>query len=228
MRSVDVGKDQSYVLAVLRAAQLAHAMFPIGDSTKAQVRAEAARRGLAVARKPDSHDICFIADGDTRGFLSRQLGERSGPIVDATTGTVVGRHGGSFGFTVGQRRGLHLDRAAADGAPRYVLSLEPATNTVLVGPREQLEVTRIIAEHPVWTSGVSPNGPLACQVQLRAHGMVSDATVTVSGDRLVAALDRPQRGIAAGQALVMYDAQMVIGSATITSAAQPAAPAVAG
>ena len=117
---------------------------------------------------------------------------------------MVGRHGGSFGFTVGQRRGLHLDRAAADGAPRYVLSLEPATNTVLVGPREQLEVTRIIAEHPVWTSGVSPNGPLACQVQLRAHGMVSDATVTVSGDRLVAALNRPQRGVAAGQALVMY------------------------
>ena len=148
MRSVDVGKDQSYVLAVLTAAQLAHAMFPIGDSTKAQVRDEAARRGLAVARKPDSHDICFIADGDTRGFLSRQLGERSGPIVDATTGTVVGRHGGSFGFTVGQRRGLHLDRAAADGAPRYVLSLEPATNTVLVGPREQLEVTRIIARAP--------------------------------------------------------------------------------
>ncbi len=109
-----------------------------------------------------------------------------------------------------------------------MLSLEPATNTVLVGPREQLEVTRIIAEHPVWTSGVSPNGPLACQVQLRAHGMVSDATVTVSGDRLVAALDRPQRGVAAGQALVMYDAEMVIGSATIASVARAAAPAAAG
>src|SRR5205823_2935172 len=96
MRSVDIGKDQSYVLAVLTTTQLAHAMFPIGDSTKAQVRDEAARRGLAVARKPDSHDICFIPDGDTRGFLSRELGERSGPIVDATTRTVVGEHNGSF------------------------------------------------------------------------------------------------------------------------------------
>jgi tRNA-specific 2-thiouridylase len=228
LRSVDIGKDQSYVLAVLTATQLAHAMFPIGDSTKAQVRDEAARRGLAVARKPDSHDICFIADGDTRGFLSRQLGERSGPIVDASTRAVVGRHNGSFGFTVGQRRGLHLDRAAPDGAPRYVLSLEPATNTVVVGPQERLEVTRIVAEHPVWTSGVSPQRQLACQVQLRAHGMVSDATVTVSGDRLVAELKRPQRGVAAGQALVVYNGETVVGSATIASVAQAAAPAVAG
>ena len=228
MRSVDVGKDQSYVLAVLTATQLAHAMFPIGDSTKAQVRDEAARRGLAVARKPDSHDICFIPDGDTRGFLSRELGERSGPIVDATTRTVVGQHNGSFGFTVGQRRGLHLDRAAADGAARYVLSLEPATNTVLVGPQDRLEVTRIVAEHPVWTSGVSPKPPLVCQVQLRAHGMVSDATVTVSGNRLVADLNRPQRGVAAGQALVVYDGETVVGSATIASVARVAAPAGAG
>src|SRR5919201_7826 len=120
-RSVDLPKDQSYVLAVLTRAQLDRAIFPLGDSTKAQVRAEASARGLAVADKPDSHDICFIADGDTRGFLARRLGAHDGPIIDAATGEVVGTHTGSFGFTVGQRKGLHLDRPAADGRPRYVL-----------------------------------------------------------------------------------------------------------
>src|ERR1700750_475052 len=113
-RSVDAGKDQSYVLAVLTGEPLSRAVFPLGDSTKARVREEAAERGLAVADKPDSHDICFIADGDTRGFLARRLGRGAGEIVDAESGEVLGTHQGSFGFTVGQRRGLHLDRAAAD------------------------------------------------------------------------------------------------------------------
>src|SRR5881227_3598964 len=117
-RSVDDGKDQSYVLAVLTPDQLRHAMFPLGDSTKTEVRAEAARRGLAVADKPDSHDICFIADGDTRGFLERRLGTNDGDIVDAESGAVLGTHQGSYAFTVGQRRGLRLDRPAPDGDPR--------------------------------------------------------------------------------------------------------------
>src|SRR5215510_5239956 len=106
-RSVDPDKDQSYVLGVLTADQLAHALFPLGGSTKEQVRAEAQQRGLAVADKPDSHDICFIADGDTRRFLADRLGERPGEIVD-TAGQVVGHHEGAYGFTVGQRRGLRL------------------------------------------------------------------------------------------------------------------------
>ncbi|MFD0658427.1 tRNA 2-thiouridine(34) synthase MnmA [Thermocatellispora tengchongensis] len=104
-RSVDAAKDQSYVLGVLTREQLAHAIFPLGGSTKAEVRAEAARRGLAVADKPDSHDICFIADGDTRGFLAERLGAAEGPIVDALSGEVVGSHQGAYGFTVGQRKG---------------------------------------------------------------------------------------------------------------------------
>ncbi|MDQ2795910.1 MAG: tRNA 2-thiouridine(34) synthase MnmA, partial [Actinomycetota bacterium] len=131
-RSVDDGKDQSYVLAVCTAAQLAHAMFPLGDTTKAQVRAEAADRGLAVADKPDSHDICFIADGDTRGFLTRRLGAQEGPIVDAETGEQLGTHSGSFGFTIGQRRGLDIRQPAPGGDPRYVLSIRPVDNTVVV------------------------------------------------------------------------------------------------
>ena len=216
-RSVDDAKDQSYVLAVLTPEQLSRAIFPLGDSTKAQVRAEAAARGLAVAAKPDSHDICFIADGDTRGFLSRRLGAAPGEIVDAQSGDVLGEHAGSFGFTVGQRRGLNITRPAADGEPRYVLQIEPVANRVVVGPAHLLDVDEVRASRPVWTVGEPPT-PFECTVQLRAHGQVSPATVTVDGDAVVARLGAPQRGVAAGQALVMYDGAEVIGSATITAA----------
>ncbi len=223
-RSVDQGKDQSYVLAVLRADQLAHAIFPLGDSTKAEVRAEAAERGLAVADKPDSHDICFIADGDTRGFLAGQLGAAPGDIVDAGTGEVVGAHAGAFGFTIGQRRGLGLSRAE-DGNARYVLSITPATNTVTVGSAEQLDVDVVIGCRTVWTSGTAPGSALRCTVQLRAHGGVSEADVTVAGDDLEATLLTPQRGISAGQAIVLYDGDEVLGSATITATSRAAVPA---
>ena len=222
MRSVDAAKDQSYVLAVCTARQLAHAMFPLGASTKAQVRSEAARRGLAVANKPDSHDICFIADGDTRGFLARRLGEQPGEVVDADTGAVLGRHAGAFGYTVGQRRGLRLQQPAPDGNPRYVLEIRPADNTVVVGPRARLEATRVAATRPVWTSGTAPADRFECAVQLRAHGMTSPAVVTIDGSTVTADLDVPQTGVAAGQALVMYDGDVVLGSATITAAHRPA------
>ena len=218
MRSVDPGKDQSYVLAVCTAQQLAHAMFPLGDTTKTAVRAEAATRGLAVADKPDSHDICFIADGDTRGFLARRLGAADGPIVDAESGDVVGTHHGSFGFTVGQRRGLALQRPAPGGDPRYVLSIRPADNTVVVGPKRLLEANLVHAERAVWTSGAAPGERVDGEVQLRAHGMTSPATVTVSDRSVTARLHVPQTGVAAGQALVIYDGDTVLGSATITAA----------
>src|SRR3954452_21672008 len=124
-RAVDGEKDQSYVLAVLRPDQIAAAMFPLGESRKGEVREEAARRGLAVADKPDSHDICFIPSGDTAGWLRSRLGEAPGDIVDES-GEVVGTHDGAYAFTVGQRRGLALSTAAADRRPRYVLSISPA------------------------------------------------------------------------------------------------------
>jgi tRNA-specific 2-thiouridylase len=219
-RSVDPAKDQSYVLAVLSSRQLAHSVFPLGDSTKTQVRAEAAARGLAVADKPDSHDICFIADGDTRGFLAGQLGTKSGPIVDAVSGETVGRHEGSYGFTVGQRRGLNLTTSAPGGEPRYVLSISPKTNTVVVGPGRLLDVQEVRAERPVWTGCPPPEAPLECLVQLRAHGVVSPATVRAEHGEVVAQLAKSQRGVAAGQAMVMYDGDVVLGSATITSARQ--------
>ena len=106
-RSVDDGKDQSYVLAVLTREQLDRAMFPLGGSTKAEVRAEAAARGMAVASKPDSHDVCFIPDGDTRAFLAGRLGDAPGRIV-TQDGALVGQHDGAYGFTVGQRKGLRV------------------------------------------------------------------------------------------------------------------------
>jgi tRNA-specific 2-thiouridylase len=224
-RSVDAAKDQSYVLAVCTPRQLAHAMFPLGDSTKEQVRAEAAARGLAVADKPDSHDICFIADGDTRGFLSRAIGTQDGPIVDAASGEVLGTHHGSFGFTVGQRRGLNLQRAAPDGEPRYVLSIRPRDNTVMVGPRELLAADLVSGTGVVWTSGTAPAPRFECDVQLRAHGMTSPARIVVDGSRVTATLAVAQQGIAAGQALVMYDGDEVLGSATITAAVRATADA---
>ncbi|MEV6865743.1 tRNA 2-thiouridine(34) synthase MnmA [Streptosporangium subroseum] len=218
-RSPDQGKDQSYVLGVLTRSQLKHAIFPLGDSTKAQVREEAARRGLMVADKPDSHDICFIADGDTRGFLEKRLGAAQGPIVDES-GEVLGKHEGSFGFTVGQRKGLHIDRPTADGRPRYVLSIEPVSNTVTVGPRSSLEVTSIVAERPVWNGPVdAPREPLACMVQLRAHGEVYGCRAQLSGDEVHITLDTPATGVAAGQAAVLYLGDTVVGSATIAGAA---------
>ncbi len=224
-RSVDPGKDQSYVLAVLRPDQLAHAMFPLGDSTKAQVRAEAATRGLAVADKPDSHDICFIADGDTRGFLARHLGQRPGDIVDAGTGEVVGRHDGAYRYTVGQRRGLSIGRPAPDGKPRYVLSVTPVSNTVTVGPAEALDMDVVHGERPVWSGG-RPDPTAGYEVQLRAHGETVPARVSVTDAGLVAALDRPARGVAAGQAIVVYRpdpaGDVVLGSATIARAERAA------
>lgn len=220
-RSVDPDKDQSYVLGVLTRAQLDRSMFPLGASTKEQVRAEAAERGLAVADKPDSHDICFVADGDTRGFLTRQLGQEPGEIVDATSGAVLGTHAGAYGFTVGQRRGLGLAQPAPDGRPRYVLSITPVSNTVTVGPAEALDVTTITAEHAVWTGSPAPGGPIECEVQLRAHGEPVPAVVRLDGDGLTVELRHPARGVAPGQAVVAYrpdpGGDVVLGCATIAA-----------
>jgi tRNA-uridine 2-sulfurtransferase len=241
-RSPDPAKDQSYVLGVLTRDQLAHAMFPLGDSTKDQVRAEAARRGLAVADKPDSHDVCFIADGDTRGFLASRLGRSPGDIVDQA-GQVVGRHDGAYAFTVGQRRGLRTGRPAPDGKPRYVLDIEPVSGNVTVGPAGALDVREITAVRPVWSGCAPPSRPRDCMVQLRAHGEVHRATVWreadggaadagaghsggspgrdggAGPDRLRIRLHAPARAVARGQAAVVYDGDAVLGSGTIAATA---------
>jgi tRNA-specific 2-thiouridylase len=222
-RAVDPDKDQSYVLAVLTRHQLAHAMFPIGDTPKPRVRAEAAERGLRVADKPDSHDICFIPSGDTRAFLGARLGARPGAVVDAESGAELARHDGVHGFTVGQRKGLGIDAPAPDGRPRYVLGIEPVSGTVRVGPAAALDVRTVEAQRPVWATGAAPGERFACVAQVRAHGGLAAATAVVSGDGagVVVELDEPLRGVAPGQAIALYrpdaDGDVVLGSATISA-----------
>ncbi|MGK5532439.1 tRNA 2-thiouridine(34) synthase MnmA [Streptomyces sp. URMC 129] len=220
-RAADLAKDQSYVLGVLDDRQLAHAMFPLGDtrSTKEEIRAEAERRGLAVARKPDSHDICFIADGDTQGFLARHLGSAEGAILDEE-GRRIGTHAGAHGFTIGQRRGLRIGHPAPDGKPRYVLDISPVDNTVTVGPAEALDIVALTAIRPRWC-GAPPAGPGAYTAQLRAHGGETAVTAEAVGDELRVRFAEPVRGVAPGQAIVLYDGTRVVGSATIAATERP-------
>ncbi|WP_197694598.1 tRNA 2-thiouridine(34) synthase MnmA [Mycobacterium sp. 852002-51971_SCH5477799-a] len=217
-RAVDHAKDQSYVLAVLSAGQLRHAAFPIGDSPKPQIRDEAARRGLTVAEKPDSHDICFIPSGNTRAFLGERIGVRRGAVVDAD-GTVLAEHDGVHGFTVGQRKGLGIAGPGPDGRPRYVTSIDAETGTVQVGEAADLEIREMVGRTPIFTSGVTPTGPVECAVQVRAHGETAGAIAELVDDELVVRLRAPMRGVARGQTLVLYrpdpDGDEVLGSATI-------------
>jgi tRNA-specific 2-thiouridylase len=223
-RATDRAKDQSYVLGVLDQHQLGHALFPLGDTPKGEVRAEAERRGLQVAHKPDSHDICFVPDGDTAGWLRRRLGAAPGRIVDQATGEVLGGHDGSFGFTVGQRRGLRVGRPSPDGRPRYVLSIEPVSRTVTVGPREQLAVDLLECVRPRWC-GAAPDGPLAAAVQLRAHGAEHRAVVVSRGDTVRVELLDAAEGIAPGQTAVVYAGTRVVGSCTVAATARHDRPA---
>ena len=226
-RAQDHAKDQSYVLGVLTQDQLAHSLFPLGTSVKGDVRREAADRGLLVADKPDSNDICFVADGDNAGWLRERLGERApnhgGDIVDDATGEVVGSHAGTYGFTIGQRRGLRLGTPAADGRPRFVLDIEPVSGTVRVGPRERLAIDTITGDRPRWCGTVPTE--LDATVQLRAHGGEHRARVRVEGEQVHIALLDPAEGIAPGQAAVIYDGTRVVGSATITATARTGVPA---
>jgi tRNA-specific 2-thiouridylase len=205
-RSADMAKDQSYVLAVLTPHQVKHSIFPLGGMTKTHVRVEAAKRGFAVADKPDSYDLCFIPDGDTRGYLGEKLGTVAGDVVDEDTGETVAAHGGYFGYTIGQRKGLNLTKPAADGHVRYVTGIEPATGTVKVGRASHLDVFGIVADQVVYPSG-EVEFPLRGMVQVRAHGRPTPAFVEVDGDgRLLIELDEPIRGVAPGQTAAVYDA----------------------
>ncbi|WP_296666095.1 tRNA 2-thiouridine(34) synthase MnmA [Demequina sp.] len=215
-RAADAAKDQSYVLAVMGPDKLSRAMFPLGTMrSKDEVRAEAAARGLGVSNKPDSYDICFVADGDTPGFLRRALGDRPGEIIDES-GEVVGAHAGAYAFTVGQRRGLRLPRPAPDGAPRYVTGVDTERNVVTVGPETLLSVTRLVGERTVWLApDVPADSATPCAAQVRAHGTPVPGSVVRAGDAIEVHLETPLRGVAAGQSLVIYQGSRVIGQATL-------------
>ena len=216
-RAADPAKDQSYVLGVLPQEQLRGSLFPLGDSRKDEVRAEAAERDLQVAAKPDSHDICFISDGDTSGWLRDRLGAAAGDIRDGVSGEVLGTHQGAHGFTIGQRKGLGVGTPTSDGRPRYVLAIEPVSGTVTVGSREELTVDHVEGAHARWCDR-APTGTTHASVQLRAHGASHRAVVTVTGDTVQARLLDPAQGIAPGQTAVVYDGTRVVGSCTISSA----------
>jgi tRNA-specific 2-thiouridylase len=216
-RSNAYAKDQSYVLGVLTADELKHAYFPIGASaSKDDIRKEAAERGLSVANKPDSYDICFIPEGDTQDWLNDKLGSTPGEIVDRS-GNVLGQHPGSHSYTVGQRKGLNIGKPAADGKPRFVLEIRPKTNQVVVGPHDALAVTEIAGSRLSWC-GSAPKQPdvwFAAEVQVRAHAEPVPCQAAVLNGELVMKLDEPLMGVAPGQTAVLYVGTRVLGQTTI-------------
>ncbi|HJC60626.1 MAG TPA: tRNA 2-thiouridine(34) synthase MnmA [Candidatus Dietzia intestinigallinarum] len=224
-RAVDDAKDQSYVLGVLTPRQLDHSLFPLGDTRKSDVRAEAEAAGFPVASKPDSHDICFIPSGDTRAFLGARIGVRPGAVVDADTGDELGRHEGVHGFTIGQRKGLGIEKPAADGRPRYITAIDAETGTVTVGGADHLLSSGMTAMSPYWLVDDDIR-ETDCLVQIRAHGEATPGHVRRIGDgadaRLEISLDQPVRGVAPGQAAVLYrpedGGERVLGSGTISVA----------
>jgi tRNA-specific 2-thiouridylase len=197
-------------------------MFPLAETpSKAEVRAEAERRGLSVANKPDSHDICFIPDGDTAGWLAEKIEMTTGDIVDES-GAKVGEHPGANAFTVGQRRGLKLGTPAADGKPRFVLEIRPKENKVVVGPEALLAIDEIRGIKVSWAglpiAEVATGEEFDCNAQVRAHGDPVPARAHMADNELVVTLTEPLRGVAPGQTVVLYQGSRVLGQATIDAA----------
>ena len=233
-RGLDPMKDQSYVLYRLSQPQLARAMFPVGELTKTEVRAQARRFGLEVASRPDSVDLCWTGPDGVRGFLTRQLaarepldegpgprssappaasgGLRPGPIVDGETGALLGRHEGLALYTVGQRKGLGI----AIGTPRYVLEQRAADNTLVVGSPEALLAADLHVGNMHWTAGHPPAAPFSALAQQRYKATAAPARVEPLGaDEARVTFDTPQRAPTPGQGLVLYDGDRVLGGGLI-------------
>ncbi len=211
-RAVDRTKDQCYFLFSLTQAQLARASFPLGSMLKSEVRDYAREHGLLVADKADSHEICFVPDGDYAGFVERRLPDapRDGTVVDAA-GRVLGRHGGVHRFTVGQRKGLGV----SSPAPLYVTAIDAASSTVTVGPRAALERTALTAGGVNWIAG-PPRPGHRITAQIRHHHPPAPARVWPrDGAALRLEFDDPQPAIAPGQAVVIYDGDVVLGGGWI-------------
>lgn len=218
-RGVDPTRDQSYFLFSLTQAQLAHASFPVGHLEKADVRAYARERGLLVADKPDSREICFIPDGDYASFVEKKTNgsaarEGAGVLVNAS-GEVVGHHSGIHRFTIGQRKGLGISAPI----PLYVVDINAQTNAVTVGSRQELEKTTAMVGKVNWISGVAPSGPIAVTAQIRYKHAAAPATVTALADRGARLrFETPQPAITPGQAAVFYQGDEVIGGGWIDRA----------
>jgi tRNA-specific 2-thiouridylase len=214
LKSVDEAKDQSYVLSVLGQSQLSHALFPVGEYTKQEVRELAAKFGLPVASKHDSQDLCFLADGDYRRFL-RQHSEIPiavpGPIVNRA-GEILGEHTGLPDYTIGQRKGLGL----ATPEPLYVLGTDPARNALIVGTQDELGSTHLTAKRVNWIAGAPPTDPIRAEVKIRYKAKGVPASVTPLADSRVAVqFAEPVRGATPGQGAIFYDGDIVLGGGII-------------
>jgi tRNA-specific 2-thiouridylase len=212
-RGADPDKDQSYFLAGLRRSLLPHVLFPVGGFRKEEVRALARAAGLAVSDKPDSVEICFVPEGDHGAFIRRRRPglATAGQIVD-TAGSVLAEHGGIENFTVGQRKGLGF----AAGERRYVLRLVPSESQVVVGRREELLASGLLAARLNWLVQPVPDAPLRCSARIRHRHQATPATVTPlpeGGARV--AFEAPQSAITPGQAVAFYDGARVLGGGWI-------------
>jgi tRNA-uridine 2-sulfurtransferase len=211
-RGRDPGKDQSYFLFGLTQEQLATAMFPVGEMTKPEVRQHATVRGLPTADKRESQEICFVPDGNYARFVEKQApaADRSGPIVD-DSGRTLGQHAGVHQFTVGQRKGLGLQAPR----PLYVLRVEPASRTVVVGADDQLASSRLVARDVNWISE-PPAAARPAQVQIRYRHPGAEASLTPLADgRVQVEFEQPQRAVTPGQAAVFYDGEICLGGGWI-------------
>ena len=207
-RGVDESKDQSYMLARLDPRHLDRIRFPLGGQTKTETRAEAAAAGLAAANRADSQEACFLAGDDYRSFLSRHgLPADSGALVDES-GATVGTHAGFWRFTPGQRRGLGVSAAE----PLYAVDTDPRTNTVVVGPRGSLARTRVSARGRLY----APAARVTAKLRYRSPAIGARVEETARGFRLH--LEEPAYGVARGQAAVLYDGDVVVGSGLVSSA----------
>ncbi len=209
LKGHDRGKDQSYFLFGLSQDQLKSALFPVGALTKPEVRRLARERGLPVADKAESQEICFVPDGDYAAFVERHEPprDRSGPILD-TAGHELGRHGGVHRFTVGQRRGLGL----TSRGPLYVLSVRPESATVVVGDERRLLQGGLLAARVNWLSIPPPATEIRARVRIRYRHAEAPATVRpLEGGRAEVRFDAPQRAITPGQAAVFYDGEVCLG-----------------
>lgn len=213
--SVDKKKDQSYVLSVLGQHQLKHALFPLGDYTKPQVRAIASELTLPAAQSKESQDLCFLAGGDYRDFLDRHAPELAvqGPIVNQA-GEILGQHEGLANYTIGQRKGLGL----SSPIPLYVLRKDQPGNTLIVGNQEELGDSECIAHQLNWISGTSPKEDFDAQVKIRYKAAKAHARISLMEDgRAHLRFEDAQRGVTPGQAAVIYTGEEVVGSGLIAS-----------
>ena len=211
-KAADLSRDQSYVLYPIPRERLARTLFPLGRLTKAQVREIARREGFVNAQKHDSQDICFVPDGDYLAFMERHTGKTypAGDIIDQS-GTVVGRHRGAAGFTIGQRRGVGVSSSGRI----YVCAKCMETNTVTVGPEEALYCAGCVAGGWNWLVD-PPAGPFSALAKTRYRQAEQPVTVIPEGDAVRLSFARPQRAVAPGQAAVVYDeAGAVLGGGTI-------------